>query len=63
MLYGQVAGDLETCSWLCRIMSPQAKEDGGLGNLFMAVANHVAPSQRWQGTQKLVHCYGESCRN
>ena len=31
-LYGQVAGDLETCSWLCRIMPPprlRARRRGG----------------------------------
>ena len=29
LLYGQVAGDLETCSQLWRIMSPQAEEAWG----------------------------------
>ena len=40
-LYGQVAGDLETCSRLWRIISPRAEGGRGLGNLFTAVANHV----------------------
>ena len=39
-LHGQVAGDLETCLRLWRIMSPRAEE----------------------GTWKLVHGCGESCR-
>ena len=42
LLNGQVAGDLETCSGLWRIMSPRAE---------------------WQGTWKLVHSCGESCRH
>ena len=49
-LYGQVAGDLETCSRLWRIMSPRAEEGGReLGNLLTAVENHVAPSRRGSG--------------
>ena len=42
-LYSQVAGDLETCSRLWRIMSPRAEGGRGLGNLFTAVANHDSP--------------------
>ena len=47
-LYGQVAGDLETCSRVWRIMSPRAER--GLGNLFTGLANHVAPRLRLGAT-------------
>ena len=58
----KVAGDSETCSWLWQLISPRAKGGRGLGNLFTAVATHITPSQRWQGTRKLVHSCGKSCR-
>ena len=68
-LWRIMSARLETCSRLWRIMSPRAEVRSGgrgLGNLFTAVTNHVAPSRstvRWQGTWKLVHGCGESCRD
>ena len=54
LAFGQVAGDLETCSRLWRIISPPRLRSGGrgLGNLFTAVANHVvtSPSARLGAT-------------